>query len=328
MTNGINVPPGWYPDPHGRKSQRYWDGTAWTVNTAPYGAPPEPVRSPASRVVILPWWQTTSAIVLGLLLCFPIGLVALWKRPGLSTMLRGGVTAGVVVLLVIAVAAPQDEPKKDSAARGIASVSTPPPTTPTIEPTPEAASVPELVGLSRAEARQALSAVGLRIGSVQKEASDASAGTILRQSLEPGTSLAPGGSVTLVVASPLPRVPGVIGLSKSAALAELKEQGFRATVSTKTVTSGDDGTVLSQSPKSGVAARPGTTIKLVIANVEEPAAPPSNCTEGYSPCLAPASDYDCAGGSGDGPKYVNGVVEVTGSDPYDLDRDGDGFGCD
>lgn len=52
-----------------------------------------------------------------------------------------------------------------------------------------------------------------------------------------------------------------------------------------------------------------------------------DCTAGYSPCLPAASDYDCSGGSGDGPEYVDGPVRVGGSDPYDLDRDGDGFGC-
>jgi hypothetical protein len=51
-----------------------------------------------------------------------------------------------------------------------------------------------------------------------------------------------------------------------------------------------------------------------------------NCTPGYSPCLPPASDYDCAGGGGDGPKYT-GRVQVTGSDPYGLDSNGDGVGC-
>jgi hypothetical protein len=39
-----------------------------------------------------------------------------------------------------------------------------------------------------------------------------------------------------------------------------------------------------------------------------------------------ASDVDCAGGSGDGPAYT-GPVQVIGSDIYDLDRDGDGMGC-
>jgi len=52
-----------------------------------------------------------------------------------------------------------------------------------------------------------------------------------------------------------------------------------------------------------------------------------HCTKGYAPCLHPASDYDCAGGSGNGPKYVYGTVKVTGSDPYGLDTDNDGLGC-
>jgi len=56
-----------------------------------------------------------------------------------------------------------------------------------------------------------------------------------------------------------------------------------------------------------------------------------NCTPGYSPCLVNhgGADYDCAGGGGNGPFYtVPGVVyRVTGSDPYGLDGDDDGFGC-
>jgi hypothetical protein len=44
-------------------------------------------------------------------------------------------------------------------------------------------------------------------------------------------------------------------------------------------------------------------------------------------CLDPDSpDYDCEGGSGDGPRYT-GRVEVVGPDDYDLDRDGDGLAC-
>jgi hypothetical protein len=58
-----------------------------------------------------------------------------------------------------------------------------------------------------------------------------------------------------------------------------------------------------------------------------PGGPAAECTRGYSPCLRPASDYDCEGGDGDGPEYVSGPVQVTGTDPYDLDRDGNGVGC-
>lgn len=39
-----------------------------------------------------------------------------------------------------------------------------------------------------------------------------------------------------------------------------------------------------------------------------------------------AGDYDCAGGSGNGPNYTGRVI-VVGPDVFDLDRDGDGVGC-
>jgi hypothetical protein len=61
--------------------------------------------------------------------------------------------------------------------------------------------------------------------------------------------------------------------------------------------------------------------------------PPSGSADRCDPnyagaCLDPNSpDYDCAGGSGDGPDYT-GQVEVIGNDHYGLDRDGDGIGCD
>ncbi|SHG87019.1 hypothetical protein [Cognatishimia maritima] len=45
-------------------------------------------------------------------------------------------------------------------------------------------------------------------------------------------------------------------------------------------------------------------------------------------CLPPnGPDVDCAGGSGNGPIYVQGPIRVVGPDPYGLDRDGDGRAC-
>jgi hypothetical protein len=56
-----------------------------------------------------------------------------------------------------------------------------------------------------------------------------------------------------------------------------------------------------------------------------------SCTAGYSPCLVyhGGADYDCYGGGGNGPYYTKpGVVyTVTGNDPYQLDGDNDGRGC-
>jgi hypothetical protein len=66
-----------------------------------------------------------------------------------------------------------------------------------------------------------------------------------------------------------------------------------------------------------------------------PPPPPSGggggggCDPSYAgACLDPnASDYDCAGGSGDGPLYVQGPISVVGDDHYGLDSDGDGVAC-
>ena len=59
------------------------------------------------------------------------------------------------------------------------------------------------------------------------------------------------------------------------------------------------------------------------------AAPARNCDPAYpDACLHDGiGDYDCAGGSGNGPNYVDGPITVRAPDPFDLDRDGDGVGC-
>lgn len=61
----------------------------------------------------------------------------------------------------------------------------------------------------------------------------------------------------------------------------------------------------------------------------EPTNTGPRCDPNYEgACVPIASDVDCAGGGGDGPAYVRGPVRVVGQDIYDLDRDGDGVGCD
>jgi endonuclease YncB( thermonuclease family) len=65
------------------------------------------------------------------------------------------------------------------------------------------------------------------------------------------------------------------------------------------------------------------------AQESPPASPASqSCHPSYQgECLDPtASDYDCAGGEGNGPLYTTAVT-VVGPDPFGLDGDGDGIGC-
>jgi hypothetical protein len=79
------------------------------------------------------------------------------------------------------------------------------------------------------------------------------------------------------------------------------------------------------------AAAKAAAARAAAAAAAAAAAPPTtaepNCTPGYDPCIPPGPDVDCAGGSGNGPRYVQGPVTVTGNDPYGLDRDHDGTGC-
>jgi hypothetical protein len=77
-------------------------------------------------------------------------------------------------------------------------------------------------------------------------------------------------------------------------------------------------------------------INEVIANgtyVAPPPPPPAPANDGCHPsyegaCVPIADDVDCAGGSGNGPAYVQGPIRVIGPDVYDLERDGDGIACD
>lgn len=71
------------------------------------------------------------------------------------------------------------------------------------------------------------------------------------------------------------------------------------------------------------------TAGVAPAPVPTPAPQAPGCHPSYGGvCLDPGlSDYDCAGGSGNGPEYVSGPVRITGPDDYELDADGDGVGC-
>lgn len=91
------------------------------------------------------------------------------------------------------------------------------------------------------------------------------------------------------------------------------------------------GAVIAAQPEESTETTPSA---LIIPSTSQRALsnPPSvddreRCHPSYSGCLDPdASDYDCAGGSGNGPKYT-GPVRVLGYDEFDLDRDNDGWGC-
>jgi resuscitation-promoting factor RpfB len=201
--------------------------------------------------------------------------------------------------------------------------------TPSEAPQPELAKVPGVMNLSVSQARSRLHAAGFIVLVVAKYSQQAP-GTLLAVSADAGTKKKVGSSVSVTVAKSYPTVPNVIGLSQAKATSKLETAGYNVVVN-RQESSQTSGTVISIDPAAGTGRLPGRSVTIVVAKAPPapPPPPPSNCTPGYSPCLPPASDYDCAGGSGNGPAYTEpGVTyHVTGYDPYGLDADNDGYGC-
>lgn len=115
---------------------------------------------------------------------------------------------------------------------------------------------------------------------------------------------------------------------------KVKQEGKNGSKEIKvTVTYADGRETDRSAPVETVITPPQDKVILIgtyVASPPPPApptSPPGNCDPNYSDCVPIASDVDCAGGSGNGPAYVSGPVSVIGSDIYDLDRDGDGVGC-
>ncbi len=297
--------PGWYADPGNPQLIRYWDGASWSVHTQPRPQVPSPPSGQGKP----PWWQR-----------------------------RGPVIAAIVLMKIFAgaVLSNDDEAKSPEAGAPSSTADGSDSTEPTpaddaeaAKPKPAKSTVPRVTGLVGKQAERQLAAVGLVAFVAREVPSPRPVGTVLRQLRAAGVSIREGSSVGLVLAAPYPMVPGTAGMAQAAAMQRLRSAGFQVRVTQQVVTSGRNGVVLRQTPVGSQRARPNSVVTVVVANVVRPVVappPPANCTPGYSPCLAPSSDYDCAGGSGNGPSYT-GLVRVTGSDPYDLDADGDGVAC-
>jgi hypothetical protein len=78
-----------------------------------------------------------------------------------------------------------------------------------------------------------------------------------------------------------------------------------------------------------LAPTPKRTPKPTPRPTPRPVKTASSCHPSYKGvCLRQnRGDYDCAGGSGDGPNYVRPPFRVVGPDEFGLDRDHDGRGC-
>lgn len=73
MSDAPATPPGWYPDPHGAPSARWWDGTQWTDHQAPLQQRPEDLKAPAGTKTNTVWiWLIVFLPILSYLSIFTI----------------------------------------------------------------------------------------------------------------------------------------------------------------------------------------------------------------------------------------------------------------
>ena len=136
---------------------------------------------------------------------------------------------------------------------------------------PDRRPVPEVVGLSQADAVAALEKAGLTVGAVTEAFSSRTApGSVISASPKPGEALRPGTKVALVVSKgpELLAVPDVTGSSRAAAEKELAEAGFAASVTEVFSNTVKKGLVVAQDPASGRAPR-DSTVALQVSKGPE-----------------------------------------------------------
>jgi serine/threonine-protein kinase len=132
---------------------------------------------------------------------------------------------------------------------------------------PETVGVPDLVGLSSAEARSRLGELGLR-WTQRPLTSSRPQGTVVRQSPVPGAEVREGGRVTLTVSTGPARVevPDVVGLDERSARQELRAAGFRVQVAeVPTTDDTEDGIVRRQQPRGGASRPKGSVVTITVA---------------------------------------------------------------
>ena len=135
---------------------------------------------------------------------------------------------------------------------------------------PEEAEVPDVIGLSQADATADLLDAGFEVTATRKESTE-TPGTVTATSPGAGEVLRKGETVALTIAKAPAKVavPDVRGDTLNEALAELGDAGLQARRRERTVSSPDqDGIVLSQDPSSGELEK-GSTVTIVVGAFDD-----------------------------------------------------------
>ncbi len=137
---------------------------------------------------------------------------------------------------------------------------------------PGTAGVPEVKGLTSAQAERKLTQAGFKPTAQSRSSTTVPAGTVIATEPSQGVAVVAGSPVTVFVSSGPPQVdvPEVTGQSEAEARATLRAAGLHAGAVTKLQAPGQaPGTVLSQSPAVGVPVHSGEAVNLVVAKAPQ-----------------------------------------------------------
>jgi serine/threonine-protein kinase len=127
--------------------------------------------------------------------------------------------------------------------------------------------VPNIIGLALSLATDAIRASGLQLGVVGRQQSGAAPpDTVIQQNPAAGQQVAPGTSVSLVLATAPDGVvvPDVVGLTLAKATKKINLAGLTIGQVQKQPSNGPAGVVLQQKPVAGERAATGAAVDLVI----------------------------------------------------------------
>lgn len=138
--------------------------------------------------------------------------------------------------------------------------------------------VPPLRGKSEDEAKSALEAAGLQVGSTEKKSSTTvPKGNVVGSDPNSGSSVDKGSEVTLYISDGPGKavVPNEVGKSLDEARADLRRSGFKVAVNFTDVPPGQpDNQVLQQNPSDGDSANRGSTVTLTVSRAQQPSQSP------------------------------------------------------
>jgi serine/threonine-protein kinase len=143
---------------------------------------------------------------------------------------------------------------------------------------PAPATVPNVVGMTLAQAIDALRNAGLNPNPTIVP-SDAPQNQVIHQNPAPGTKATKGSTVDLQVSNGPPQVsvPPVVGESVQQAVVELQSAGFVVNQQPVSVSdSSQDGIVQTQNPDGGTSATKGSTVTITVGQFSQ--GPPTTTT--------------------------------------------------